>query len=674
MKVLKERSKWGNADAPHFSLVKPQRGERGLQRLEAERRWVVWVRTQRNGNETKLPLNAVTGQAASCSDPDTWSTYADATQYVADHPGTGIGIVLGNGLAGVDLDDVRDPETGAFTEDAQLIVDALADAYCEVSPSGRGLHFLMRVDPGYSHSRKKGKLGEKSEIEVYTNYRYFTVTGDTINDVPIDVDLTEQLNNVALQYLPPKERALPPTVGTQTIAVQSDSAVLERMFDSAGPLLRALYDGDTSRYYNDHSSADLAMMNHLAYWTNGDREQMDRLFRRSGLMRDKWDVVHDPSGNRTYGQMTIDAALADFVPYESTMKGASLTEREEIERVHALPLRSRRQYLDTQFDSDRNKFQESAKRKTGFANWDAMQPFVPGLYIVGAVPSLGKTAFCMQLADQLAQNGETCIYFALEQTEEEMTARSISREARIIADNRNLDADNPTALDIRLGRCSPEVAGIVREARERVAEYSDRVFIVSTGFQTTWRQIDSTVKQYNKETGIVPTVFVDYVQLLKGSDRQTERQVMDEAIQALKRLQQETGVTVVAVSSVNRANYNTPLSFEAFKESGGLEFTADVLMGMDLEVIHSESFKSKRDDAEKRAILDEAKRARPRVVKLSLLKNRFGELGTLTFEYYSANDCFEPVEHVERQEIETTENDKVADLQKKLGIRTECQT
>ena len=87
-----------------------------------------------------------------------------------------------------------------------------------------------------------------------------------------------------------------------------DRELLERMFAASnGARVAALYHGDASGHADDDSSADLALCNHLAFWTAGDANRIDSLFRASGLMREKWDERRAAS---TYGQRTIEKALA----------------------------------------------------------------------------------------------------------------------------------------------------------------------------------------------------------------------------------------------------------------------------------------------------------------------------------------------------------------------------
>jgi putative DNA primase/helicase len=139
--------------------------------LRARRQWVVWLYEVRDGKPTKVPYNAHTRLRAASTDLETWA-YFDAALAAYEGGGyDGVGFVFSSGdpYAGVDLDKVRDPETGELQERAQRVVDAFPGAYTEVSPSGTGVHIITRA--------KVPKVAKRDWIETYGQERYFTVTG-----------------------------------------------------------------------------------------------------------------------------------------------------------------------------------------------------------------------------------------------------------------------------------------------------------------------------------------------------------------------------------------------------------------------------------------------------------------------------------------------------------------
>jgi putative DNA primase/helicase len=147
----------------------------GLDRIPAElkdrRQWIVWRYEVRNGDLTKIPYNARNAGPASSTDLETWVYYGDAAQAFENSGWHGLGFVFSSGdpYTGIDLDDVRDPETGEIEERAQRVINAFDGAYTEVSPSGTGVHIITRG--------KVPKSLKLDWIEVYSQERYFTITG-----------------------------------------------------------------------------------------------------------------------------------------------------------------------------------------------------------------------------------------------------------------------------------------------------------------------------------------------------------------------------------------------------------------------------------------------------------------------------------------------------------------
>ena len=110
-------------------------------------------------------------------------------------------------------------------------------------------------------------------------------------------------------------RSTPGTVARKTVpdpqvdTVLDDAILVDKMLNSAArERVASLWAGEWEQSYDSQSEADIALCNYLAFWTGKDAEQMDRLFRRSGLMRDKWDRAQSGS---TYGAITVQRAITD---------------------------------------------------------------------------------------------------------------------------------------------------------------------------------------------------------------------------------------------------------------------------------------------------------------------------------------------------------------------------
>jgi len=278
--------------------------------------------------------------------------------------------------------------------------------------------------------------------------------------------------------------------------------------------------------------------------------------------------------------------------------------------------------------------------KTGFPNLDREAGgLYAGLYCIAAISSLGKTSFALQLADNLAKAGHDVVFFSLEQSRLELVSKSI---ARITAQNDLATA--VTSLSIRKGYLPERVQNA---AKQYTQEVQDRISIVEGNFSCNISFIGDYIRQYIRRNGVKPVVFIDYLQILQGEPqertRQSTKEMIDTTVTQLKRISREMGLTVFVVSSVNRQNYLTPIDFEALKESGSIEYTADTIWGLQLQCLNDPAFDKQNNIKERRQKIKEAKAATPRKIELCCLKNRYGIANfSCYFDYYPANDLFKP--------------------------------
>ena len=268
--------------------------------------WVAWNGEVRDGKPTKVPKDPVTGHNTDATHA-TW-TYAEAVAGMVRHGFDGVGVSLDANpdLVGVDLDHVRDPETGDVLPGAQAIVDDLG-SYTEVSPSGTGLRvFVLGEKPG-RRCKREGAF-EGFDAEMYDSVRFLTVTGHHVDGTPAEVRRSQPaLTRLYERIAPPKKAPKQPREARGTSpSGPTDADVLERARAARnGAKFDRLYGGSASSYDGDESAGDFAFVMLLSFWTQ-DAAQIDRIVRGSGRMRPKWDR---PSGEQTYGERTIDTAL-----------------------------------------------------------------------------------------------------------------------------------------------------------------------------------------------------------------------------------------------------------------------------------------------------------------------------------------------------------------------------
>ena len=279
-------------------------------------------------------------------------------------------------------------------------------------------------------------------------------------------------------------------------------------------------------------------------------------------------------------------------------------------------------------------------RSTGFKELDKkINGVYPGLYVLGAISSLGKTTYIHQLADQMASKGEKIIFFSLEQSKFELVAKGVSRQTFLI---------NPREAKTSLAIMqNTDIADITIEAVRNYQEIAGNTIIVEGNFDMNVKTIRNYVESYIKTTGNRPIVILDYLQILKPiNDRLTEKQQVDFNVSELKRISRDNDIPIFIICSFNRENYSTTVDFTSFKESGAIEYGADVVMGLQLKIMEDlgekESVKSKREK------INTAKAQTPREVNLIGLKNRNGKsYFKCSYRYYPAFNYFEEIPTLE---------------------------
>ncbi|MBA3610441.1 MAG: hypothetical protein H0W54_03360, partial [Rubrobacter sp.] len=234
------------------------------------RQWLVWRSEERDGKPTKIPYSPLTGQRASSTTPETWAGYQEAVKAAKEHGYGGIGFVFTpeDALCGVDLDKCLDPETGEIEPWAQEVIEELK-SYTEVSPSGTGVHILVKGELPAGRNRK-------GRFEAYDRGRYFTVTGKHLAGTPKSIESRQEELQGVVRHVFGGEASESANGHTKPVAVTesvdnglSDTEVVEKASASRnGEKFRRLWNGDTSDY-GSHSEADLALCGMLAFWTGG---------------------------------------------------------------------------------------------------------------------------------------------------------------------------------------------------------------------------------------------------------------------------------------------------------------------------------------------------------------------------------------------------------------------
>lgn len=276
------------------------------QELRDRVQWLNWTYRERDSREAKVPVDAA-GHAIDATDPARWRSFDEACA-IAEARGHGIALALSDDdpYVGVDLDDCVDAG-GELSDDARSIIQHLG-SYAETSPSGTGVKLVLRATKPASAGCKTWTPSGHT-VEIYGGKRFFTITGRRVDIAPGGVaEAQEALDALCARLWPPKQSPRPETSHMPFAALDDDEVIRRASKAANGDLFARLWAGDTTGHGGDDSSADLALCNLLAFWTGSDAAQIDRLFRRSGLMRPKWD---ERRGARTYGQITVAKAIED---------------------------------------------------------------------------------------------------------------------------------------------------------------------------------------------------------------------------------------------------------------------------------------------------------------------------------------------------------------------------
>lgn len=284
--------------------------------------WFLWrLETDDKGRKTKIPYSALYDGRASSTNPQTWTTFDRAVDKLQRdrslYNGIALGVQKSDRLIFIDIDHSVD-ENGDLSEVAQDILNHLPGQFVEISQSGSGLHiFTLGEIPRNFKNSKNG-------VEMYSEKRFCAMTGNALQEGEPHED-PDGVRYVFETYRTPEKPKTP--VRSQISALQRDDRwIIEHASKSSK--FSDLYSGNwTLLGYGSQSEADLALCNILAFWTDCRPDQIDRIFRSSGMYREKWE-------RQDYREETIGKAisnctqtLSEFVRKEENEFGKAFLER-----------------------------------------------------------------------------------------------------------------------------------------------------------------------------------------------------------------------------------------------------------------------------------------------------------------------------------------------------------
>lgn len=273
--------------------------------LKQTAHWCGWKYEIVGGRKTKVPYNLQTLDKAKSNDITTFRdfSFTDDAFYLGGYV-DGLGIGIFDGYSAIDIDHCINDN--GMLSDAAIEICTTMKSYAEISPSGEGVRIIFKTNDLDYDKEKYYIKNPNNGIEIYTagiTNRFVTITGNTLYGYQI-CENPEALQYILDKYMlrPPKNTTKQPTFDTKTHIVDiAEDEILSKAMKNYN--FSSLFNGNMSAYNNDHSSADLALCNMLAFWTGKDFDKMDSIFKKSQLYREKWD-------REDYKKMTIDKAIS----------------------------------------------------------------------------------------------------------------------------------------------------------------------------------------------------------------------------------------------------------------------------------------------------------------------------------------------------------------------------
>ena len=287
---------------------------------------------------------------------------------------------------------------------------------------------------------------------------------------------------------------------------------------------------------------------------------------------------------------------------------------------------------------------------TGFTNLDKLFDggLYPGLYIVGANSSTGKTTFTLQIADNIAKSGRGVLVFSLEMSRNELIAKTLSRMSLVKSmELYQTKRYAKTTRGVLLGKYNEIENALISDAIREYADWCEPLHITEGIGNVGIEHIKRKTEEYIKRKNEPPVIVIDYLQILAPySEKMTDKQNVDKNILELKRLSRDYQIPVIGISSFNRENYKTPVSMASFKESGAIEYSSDVLIGLqyfgwDYQEKEKEGDRLLRLHLLSEEMSEAASKGEPQRIQLKILKNRNGQRGSVLFNFYPMFNYFE---------------------------------
>ncbi|SHJ89184.1 DnaB-like helicase C-terminal domain-containing protein [Tepidibacter formicigenes] len=286
--------------------------------------------------------------------------------------------------------------------------------------------------------------------------------------------------------------------------------------------------------------------------------------------------------------------------------------------------------IESEIDNFFKNMQENKVISTGINNFDQILNggILNGLYVIGSMPSFGKTDFINQIADNIAKQGYDILFFSYQMRREELILRSLCRKIFLLNPKKNRNIET---INIMRKECDEN---LMKQGLEYYKKnISKTMFIIEGDFKTGVKEIKDKVERHIRLRQKKPVVIIDYLQAIKPLDfKMSDKQKNDYNLLELKKIVKDFNIPILCLSSQSRDRYLKQAYYDSFKDTGNIEDVADIAVYLQFKNL-AEQFRS-GTEVEKIRKAYELKNQYPRKLELLLLKNRNGLDHNIDYLYY----------------------------------------
>jgi len=595
---------------------------------------------------------------AHTNDKDTFSKIEDLLNKVNDKQGLGFGLF--EHFCGFDIDKCIN-DKGEISKEALEVINTLK-SYCELSPSKKGYHIFFKLenapkDYKEQYLYKNSNLGFEMYSECINTYRYFTLTGNKQGNYEFrSIDFNE-IKPLLDKYMKKPTKTYEFNEYTQEIS--NNMQYLEIGLKNDDKLFNLWHSTPTGHGGNE-SETDLALLSKLAYWLNGNKEDILKAFYQSPYYAKKDDEHKAKAHREDYILGTLDKALSmltstakqendEYLHKQSTQINRDYREIEEV-KEEIMQLSNTYDYIEDFF-----KRSESGAYKPNPTGYKQLDKALNGglisqsLCVIGGNTSIGKTTFTLNLIANILKE-RPIIYYTLENSKEQI----ISKVYSMLLAKHNKSYSSTTLLkgydkelinDNSLKDIKDDLA-IHQELKNLYVIYPN-----NRDYETLKKNLYAISKQLKEQGYKSPLVVLDYLQFVRGIKNEQEDIVIKRVNDILKEFViNEDSIAFCIVANNRQSNQTKGESIlSSGRSSSDIEYSCDYNFQLNFsEYEHAQENGLKENDL---LSVKELKRQNPKEISLTIHKQRFNETGqTIDFTFNGITNTFTEIEEYQGED------------------------